>query len=69
LLQAPVPPHVIDKGIPTVGLLAHVLIAKYCECRYRHSQYYAAVRTIQINSVQSSKNKGFTSVYSVSSSA
>ena len=29
LIQAPVPPHVIDKGIPTAGLLAQVLIAKY----------------------------------------
>ena len=24
LIQAPVPPHVIDKGVPTSGLLAHV---------------------------------------------
>jgi transposase len=29
LVQAPVPPHVIDKGLPTTGLLAHVLVAKY----------------------------------------
>ena len=29
LIQAPVPPHVIDKGIPTVGLLSQVLVAKY----------------------------------------
>ncbi|MGF6923395.1 transposase [Paraburkholderia sp. 40] len=29
LMQAPVPPHVIDKGIPTTGLLAQVLVAKY----------------------------------------
>jgi transposase len=29
LIQAPVAPHVIDKGIPTAGLLAHVLVAKY----------------------------------------
>jgi transposase len=29
LVQAPVPAHVIDKGIPTAGLLAHVLVAKY----------------------------------------
>ena len=29
LVQAPVPPHVIDKGIPTTGLLAQVLVAKY----------------------------------------
>ncbi len=29
LVQAPVPPHVIDKGIPSAGLLAQVLVAKY----------------------------------------
>lgn len=28
-IQAPVPPHVIDKGIPTAGLLAHTLVSKY----------------------------------------
>lgn len=31
LIQAPVPAHVIDKGIPTAGLLAQVLIAKYLD--------------------------------------
>ena len=31
LIQAPVPPHVIDKGIPTTGLLAQVLIPKYID--------------------------------------
>ena len=31
LIQAAVPPHIIDKGIPTAGLLAHVLIAKYLD--------------------------------------
>lgn len=31
LTQAPVPPHVIDKGIPTTGLLAHVLVAKFAD--------------------------------------
>jgi transposase len=29
LVQAPVAPHVIDKGIPTSGLLAQVLVAKF----------------------------------------
>jgi transposase len=29
LVQAPVPAHIIDKGIPTAGLLAQVLVAKY----------------------------------------
>jgi transposase len=31
LIQAPVPPHIIDKGIPTAGLLAQVLVAKYLD--------------------------------------
>ncbi len=29
LIQAPVPAQVIDKGVPTAGLLAHVLVAKF----------------------------------------
>jgi transposase len=29
--QAPVAPHVIDKGLPTTGLLAQVLVAKYLD--------------------------------------
>lgn len=31
LIQAPVPAQVIDKGIPTAGLLAHVLVAKFAD--------------------------------------
>jgi transposase len=31
LVQAPVAPHVIDKGLPTAGLLAQVLVAKYLD--------------------------------------
>jgi transposase len=31
LVQAPVPAHVIDKGIPTAGLLAQVLVAKFAD--------------------------------------
>jgi transposase len=31
LIQAPMAPHIIDKGIPTAGLLAQVLIAKYLD--------------------------------------
>lgn len=31
LIQAPVPAEVIDKGIPTSGLLAQVLVAKYAD--------------------------------------
>jgi len=31
LAQAPVAPHIIDKGIPTAGLLAQVLVAKFLD--------------------------------------
>ena len=31
LIQAPLPPQVIDKGIPTSGLLTQVLIGKYLD--------------------------------------
>jgi transposase len=43
LTQAPVPAQVIDKGIPTSGLLAQVLIAKYADHLplYRQEQIFA----------------------------
>ncbi|HEV7318852.1 MAG TPA: IS66 family transposase [Ensifer sp.] len=31
LVQAPVAAHVIDKGVPTAGLLAHILVAKFAD--------------------------------------
>jgi transposase len=31
IVQAPVAPHVIDKGLPSTGLLAQVLVAKYLD--------------------------------------
>jgi transposase len=31
LIQAPVPAHIIDKGIPTAGLLAQVLVGKFAD--------------------------------------
>lgn len=31
IVQAPVPAHVIDKGLPTAGLLAHLLVAKFMD--------------------------------------
>jgi transposase len=42
LVQAPVPPQIIDKGIPTAGLLANVLVAKYVDHLplYRQSGIY-----------------------------
>jgi transposase len=43
LIQAPVPPQVIDKGIPTAGLLAQVLVAKYADHLplYRQEQIFS----------------------------
>jgi transposase len=43
LVQAPVPPQVIDKGLPSAGLLAHVLVAKYADHLplYRQEAIYA----------------------------
>ena len=43
LVQAPVPAHVIDKGLPTTGLLAHVLVAKYADHQplYRQEGIFA----------------------------
>ena len=43
LVQAPVPAHIIDKGIPTAGLLAQVLVAKYADHLplYRQERIFA----------------------------
>jgi transposase len=43
LVQVPVAPHVIDKGIPTTSLLAQVLVAKYLDHLplYRQEAIYA----------------------------
>lgn len=43
LIQAPVPASVIDKGIPTAGLLAQVLVSKYADHAplYRQEQMFA----------------------------
>jgi transposase len=42
IIQAPVAPHVIDKGIPTAGLLAQVLVAKHADHLplYRQEEIY-----------------------------
>jgi transposase len=42
LVQAPVPPQVIDKGIATAGLLAQVMVAKYADHLplYRQEQIF-----------------------------
>jgi transposase len=43
ITQAPVAAHVIDKGIPTTGLLAQVLVAKYADHQplYRQEHIFA----------------------------
>jgi transposase len=43
LTQAPVPAHIIDKGLPTTGLLAQVLVAKYADHQplYRQEGIFA----------------------------
>ncbi|WP_343794986.1 IS66 family transposase, partial [Sphingomonas trueperi] len=43
LTQAPMPAQIIDKGIPTAGLLAQVLIAKYADHLplYRQAQIFS----------------------------
>jgi transposase len=43
LTQAPVPAHVIDKGLPSTGLLAQVLVAKYADHQplYRQEGIFA----------------------------
>ena len=43
LVQAPVPAQIIDKGLPTAGLLAQVLVAKYIDHQplYRQENIFA----------------------------
>ncbi len=40
LVQAPVAPHIIDKGLPTAGLLAQVQMAKYADHLPLYRQRY-----------------------------
>ena len=41
--QAPAPAHLVEGGLPTEGMLAHVLVSKFCDHLplYRQSQIYA----------------------------
>jgi transposase len=43
IVQAPAPPRIVDGGIPTETLVAHVLVAKYADHLplYRQAQIYA----------------------------
>lgn len=51
LTQAPMPAHIIDKGIPTTGLLAHLLISKYADHLplYRQEQIFARSSGVQLS--------------------
>src|SRR6185437_5366901 len=60
IVQAPAPSRPIARGRAGPGFLAHVLVSKYSECRYRHSQYHAASGTMPQNSVGSRKRAGVT---------
>lgn len=42
-VQAPAPSHIVDAGLPTEALIAHVLVAKYADHLplYRQAQIYA----------------------------
>ncbi len=44
LIQAPVSTHVIDKGMPTFGLLADVLVAKFMDHLPWYSQEHICER-------------------------
>ena len=43
ILQAPARPHLIEGGLPTEALMAHIAVAKFCDNLplYRQSQIYA----------------------------
>jgi transposase len=42
VVQAPAPAHLVDGGLPTEGLVAHMLVGKYCDHLplYRQAQIY-----------------------------
>ena len=61
ILQAPVAPHVIDKGIPTAGLLAQVLVAKYADHRVPRTRQLrrrcGAVREMEVGPPESASRR------------
>jgi transposase len=46
ILQANAPSRPIERSYAGPGLLAHMLVSKFCQCRYRHWQNHAAFRTM-----------------------
>ncbi len=47
-IQAAAPSHIVDAGLPTEALVAHVLVAKYADHLplYRQAQIYAVADTL-----------------------
>jgi transposase len=60
IVQAVAPSRPIARGLAGPGLLAHVLLSKYLQCRCRHWANHAALRTMRKNLVQRGKNEGLT---------
>jgi hypothetical protein len=48
-----VPPQVIDKGIPTAGLLAHVMVAKFADHHHRYRYFIDLMRNLSWLSITS----------------
>lgn len=49
LIHSPVPAQVIDKGLPTAGLLAHVMVAKFADHLPLYRQEYIFGRAGLVN--------------------
>ena len=48
---APLPERLLDRSLPAPGLLAHILVSKYCDHLplYRQEQIYAQRHQVQIS--------------------
>lgn len=55
LTQAPVRAHVFDKGLPSTGLLAHVLVAKYADHLPLYRQVQCALPQASMPTTQGAK--------------
>ena len=46
IVQASAPSRPTERSYAGPGLLAHMLVSKFCQCRDRHWAYHAALRTM-----------------------
>jgi transposase len=65
LTQAPVPAHVIDKGLPTTGLLAQVVVAKYLDHLPLYRQESVFARAGHKSVIAAQALKAFRALYKV----